>query len=169
MHWRGVFTAVGLALAIAACGQRDEEQQPAGSAVGKPALATVPGVALSDARIQLPVVAGRPGVAYFTVSQSSGAPRKIVGISVEMAGKVEMHQTMSSGSMSSMKPLGDVPLEPGKTLKFEPGGYHAMLFDLDPKLRFQDAVKLGVALDDGSNVEASAKVTTAGDGLEHPH
>lgn len=154
--------AAGLSLWLSACGGKE----PEAAATAEPAMASVPGISVSDARVQLPIVTGRPGVAYFTISQASGAPRKIVGVSVELAGKADMHQSMTDGAMASMKPLDQVALEPGKTVKFEPGGNHVMLGDLDPKLRFSDSVRLSVNLDDGSKAEAAAKVTVAGDGLD---
>jgi copper(I)-binding protein len=163
MGLRRILGLGACALALASCGEK-----PAGQpATAEPALTSVAGIVLSDARLQLPVVQGRPGVAYFTIGQTSGAARTVAAVSVEMVGKTEMHQTMTGGSMSSMKPLKTVALGPGTTVKFEPGGNHVMLFDLDPKLRFQDSVKLTVELDDGSKAEAKASVTTAGDGLEN--
>lgn len=127
------------------------------------ATAETPGIALSDARVQLPIVSGRPGAAYFTLNQASGAPRKLVGVAVDLAGRAEMHETKGG----SMAPVEEVPLEPGKAVKFEPGGLHVMLFDLDPKLRFQKEVALTITLDDGGKATAQAPVTTVAETMEH--
>ena len=127
------------------------------------ATVETPGIALSDARVQLPIVSGRPGAAYFTLNQASGAPRKLIGVAVDLAGRAEMHETKGG----SMAPVEEVPLEPGKAVKFEPGGLHVMLFDLDPKLRFQKEVALTITLDDGGKATAQAPVTTVAETMEH--
>ena len=152
---------MAIALALTACGEAPTAPVPGETAGATPENA--PGIALTDARVQLPIVSGRPGVAYFTVSQANGAPRKLVGVSVEMAGRAEMHTTQGD----SMKPVSDVPLQPGSTIKFEPGGRHAMLFDLDPKLRFANQVDLTVTFDDGGKATVKAPVTTMAEQMEH--
>ena len=115
-----------------------------------------PGITLSEARVQLPLVSGRPGAAYFTVSQANGAPRKVVGVSVEMAGRAEMHETKGE----TMAPVKEVEIGAGKTIKFAPGGYHVMIDDLDPKLRFAKDVELTLTFDGGDKASTRAPVTT---------
>ena len=149
-----------LALTVAGCGSG--EPQPSPSQAAEAAPEAPPGITLSDARIQLPLVSGRPGAAYFTVSQANGAPRKIVGVAVEMAGRAEMHQTKGG----TMTPVGEIEVGPGKTIKFAPGGYHVMLFDLDPKLRFAKDAELTVTFDGGDKASARAPVTTMADTME---
>ena len=153
--------AMAAALLVASCS--GEASQPTPSETANAVAENTPTIALSDARVQLPVVSGRPGAAYFTLSQASGAPRKLVGVSVDLAGRAEMHETKGG----SMAPVKEVALEPGKAIKFEPGGFHVMLFDLDPKLRFQKEVALTITLDDGGKATAQAPVTTIAEAMEH--
>lgn len=153
--------AMAMALLLASCNGEAPAPQPTETA--NATAENTPAIALSDARVQLPVVSGRPGVAYFTLSQASGAPRKLVGVSVDLAGRAEMHETKGG----SMAPVEEVPLEPGKAIKFEPGGLHAMLFELDPKLRFQKEVAVTITLDDGGKATAQAPVTTIAEAMEH--
>ena len=143
-----------MALGLSACGS--QAPQPEASEVAVASPEAPPGITLSDARIQLPLVSGRPGAAYFTLSQANGAPRKVVGVAVEMAGRAEMHETKGG----TMVPVSEVEVGPGKTIKFAPGGYHVMLFDLDPKLRFSKDAELTVTFDGGDKASARAPVTT---------
>ena len=165
MRGKAVLTivAAGMALALASCGST--EPQPAPSDAAMPSPEAPPGITLSDARIQLPLVSGRPGAAYFTVSQANGAPRKIVAVAVEMAARAEMHETKGG----TMAPVSQVPVGAGKTVKFTPGGYHAMLFDLDPKLRFAKDAELTVTFDGGDKASARAPVTTMQETMEMNH
>jgi len=161
MRAMGLMTAAAAALLAISCNREAPQPQP--TATAKATAENTPTIALSDARVQLPVVSGRPGAAYFTLSQASGAPRKLVGVAVELAGRAEMHETKGG----SMAPVEDVPLEPGKAVKFEPGGFHVMLFDLDPKLRLQKKVALTITFDDGGKATAQAPVTTIAEAMEH--
>ena len=155
--------AASWTLALAGCGSN--EAQPSPREVTQPAPDAPPGITLSEARIQLPLVSGRPGAAYFTVSQANGAPRKVVGVAVEMAGRAEMHETKGE----TMAAVGEVEIGAGKTIKFAPGGYHVMLFDLDPKLRFASEVELTLTFDGGDKASARAPVTTMQEAMEMAH
>ena len=158
-----VLTASAGALALGLGGCDGGTPAPQASPTAQVVPENPPGIVLSDARIQLPAVSGRPGAAYFTVSQASGAPRSIAGVTVAMVGRTELHETMKSGGASSMKPLKTVPLASGQSVAFEPGGRHVMLFDLDPKLRFEDQTDLTVRFDNGDEARAKARVTTVND------
>ena len=157
----GTVLAGGLMLGLAACGEAPEVPPEKVAATAAPEAP--PGISLSDARVQLPAVSGRPGVAYFTISQSSGPPRTVAGVTVELAGRAELHETMRKGEAMTMEPVETVPLESGTSVEFAPGGKHVMLFDLDPKLRFEDSVQLTVTFDGGDKATAQAKVTTVND------
>ena len=157
------FAATALALALAGCGSNAPAPSPSETAEAGPEAP--PGITLSDARVQLPLVSGRPGAAYFTVSQANGAPRKVVGVAVEMAGRAEMHETKGG----TMAPVTELEIGPGKTIKFAPGGYHVMLFDLDPKLRFSKDAELTVTFDGGDKASARAPVTTMQEQMEMEH
>ena len=118
-------------------------------------------VAVTDARVQLPVIAGRPGVAYFTVV-GGGADTHLTGISSPVIKRIELHDTMSGGGMMRMTPLAQVPVN--RELRFARGGKHAMLFGIDPKLRAGDKVKLVLAFAPAGEVSAEAEVTKLGGG-----
>ena len=152
-----------MALGLSACGS--QAPQPEASEAAADAPDAPPGITLSDARIQLPLVSGRPAAAYFTVSQANGAPRKVVGVAVELAGRAEMHETRGG----TMAPVSAVEVGPGKTIKFAPGGYHVMLFDLDPKLRFSKDAELTLTFDGGDKASARAPVATMADTMEMEH
>ncbi|MET0180882.1 MAG: copper chaperone PCu(A)C [Novosphingobium sp.] len=169
---RSAVAAAALTLAVAGCDAGAPEPEPTAAAEAAPAMPR--GIALSDARVQLPAVSGRPGVAYFTLSPSAGAPQAIAGVAVALVGRTEMHETVTKNAKSTMKPVTSVPLVAGETVSFAPGGLHAMLFDLDPKLRFEDATELTVTFDSGDKVTVPAKVTTinaimVGEGTEDSH
>ncbi len=153
-----------LALALTGCGEKAPQEPAAASSSADATPENAPGIALTDAIVQLPVVAGRPGVAYFTVSQGNGAPRKVAAVHVDGAGRAEMHESKMENGVSSMSPVKEVALEPGKTVEFKPGGFHVMLFDVADTLKAGGTTELTITLDNGDKATVVAKVTSPGGG-----
>jgi copper(I)-binding protein len=163
-----------LALALTACSKTPQDA-PVDAASASTAPVAIgpsgaPGIALTAAVIQLPLVSGNPGVAYFTVSQASGAARKLVGVSVDGAGRAEMHQSKTAGGVSSMDEVKAVAIAPGKNVEFKPGGYHVMLFEVDKALKPGMTRELTATFDNGDKTTVLAKVqsgTGGGAPMDH--
>jgi len=84
--------------------------------------------------IRLPAVPGRPAAGYFEL-RIEGDRGALVSVTSPQAGRVEMHETRMSGTMSSMRPVRRVAVRNGENLVFAPGGRHLMIYDLDPVVR----------------------------------
>ena len=117
------------------------------------------------ATIRLPLAPGRPGVGYLMlpVRGNRGA---LVSVTSPRIGRIELHETMSSGGMSSMRPLGRIPVRDGQLIAFAPTGRHLMLFEMDPTLRAGDRVLLSFNFERGEPQDVTATVTT-GDARGH--
>lgn len=156
-----------LVIALAACSPQaspsPEASESVAAVIDGPTAA--PGFSLSDARVQLPAVPGRPGVAYFTLSASGGAKGALVAVHVDHFARAEMHESKMEGGMMTMDPVKSVDIAPGKPVTFAPGGYHVMLFDGDGGLKAGDTVELTATLDSGDKITAQAKVAGAGDDM----
>ena len=126
-----------------------------------------PEVAVEDARVQLPAVPGRPGTAYFTLT-STNEPTKLVAVESPRIERIELHETVTEGGLSKMRPLQDTTFQQG-SLAFTPGGKHAMLFGIDPALKAGDKVTLTFRLEpmpEPVTVEAEVKAFGA-EGMSH--
>jgi copper(I)-binding protein len=78
-----------------------------------------------------PTAAGRPvGVAYLSITNNGTAPDTLTGVGSTLAASVQMHQTSVSEGMARMRPLTELTIAPGQTVKIEPGGIHLMLMGL---------------------------------------
>jgi periplasmic copper chaperone A len=98
------------------------------------------------------------GAGYLTIENKGSAVDKLVSVSGDAAGKIEIHEMATVDGVMKMRPL-DKPLaiEPGKTVKLAPGGYHLMLQELKGPfkegekvpvtLQFEKAGKVNVSLD----------------------
>jgi hypothetical protein len=98
------------------------------------------------------------GGGYLTIENKGAAPDRLIGGSADVAGKVEVHEMAMNNGVMTMRPLDKgLTIEPGKTVKLAPGGYHLMLFDLKSPLKkgdklpvtleFEKAGKVAIALD----------------------
>ena len=86
------------------------------------------------ANIRLPAVPGRPAAGYFEL-RIDGDRGALVSVTSPQAGRIEMHETMSAGNISSMRPVRRIAVHDGQDLVFTTGGRHLMIYDLDPAVR----------------------------------
>lgn len=146
------------ALSLGAC-----QQQPAETAEGTAAPDAKPGLAVTEGRLILPVVAGNPAGIYFTLANTGDKAGTLAAVSIDGAAKAEMHET-KGGQMS---PVPSVEVPAGGTVKFEPGALHVMAFELDAKLAAGGTTEMTLTFADGDKLSAPLKIEarTGGDGM----
>jgi len=144
-------------LALGGCHRNTAGEAPA-------APLTQAGVLVTGGRLVLPAVPGRPAAAYFTLSNQSSAPASITQVTVEHAGKAEMHTTTKT-SMDALPRL-DVPA--GESVLFAPGGKHVMVFDLAPSVVAGSAVEVTFTSAAGKRITGQLQVEAAGGGMGSP-
>ena len=125
----------------------------------RPAASTV---LTRNATVRLPAVPGGPAAGYFTVSASPDHVA-LTSVSSPKAARIEMHETMNVGSMSSMRPLDRIPIRDGEDIMFAPGGRHLMLFGLDPALKPGDKIPLNLRFAKNGVAAVSARVIGPGE------
>jgi periplasmic copper chaperone A len=98
------------------------------------------------------------GTGYFTIENKGTTADKLVGVSGEVSDKIEVHEMSMNNGVMKMRPVdGGLTIEPGKTVKLGPNGYHLMIMDLKSPLKqggkvpvtleFEKAGKVAVTLD----------------------
>ena len=98
------------------------------------------------------------GGGFLTIENKGSSPDKLVGVSADVADKVEVHEMAMDGGLMKMRPVeGGLTIDPGKTVKLAPGGLHLMMMDLKSPLKqgdklpvtlqFEKAGKVAVTLD----------------------
>ena len=111
--------------------------------------------------VRLAAAPGRPAVAYFTL-HGGPADSTLVAVHTEFSIRAEMHQSMTNGGMSEMKPLDHVALPAGGKVEFKPGGMHVMLFDMNPVIKPGKTITLQFTFADGNRYEYDAMVIAPG-------
>jgi copper(I)-binding protein len=98
------------------------------------------------------------GAGYLTIENKGTTADKLIGSSADVAGKVELHEMAMNDGVMKMRPVeGGLTIDPGKTVKLAPSGYHLMIMDLKSPLKqgekvpvtleFEKAGKVAVTLD----------------------
>jgi periplasmic copper chaperone A len=103
------------------------------------------------------------GSGYLTIENKGTAPDRLVGISADIAGKVEVHEMAMNNGVMTMRPLDKgLTIDPGKTVKLAPGGYHLMLFDLKSPLKQGDMLPITLEFEKAGKVKVSLDVESLG-------
>lgn len=153
--------ASAAALSLAGC--QGQETAPAPEVTASaPAPDAKPGISVSDAVLLLPVVAGRPGAAYFTVTNNGAAATSLAAVHIDGAATTELHETIGG----KMEPLGEVALAPGATVKFERGGKHVMAFDLSEPLISAPSAEMTLIFAGGDKISVPIKVQKMTGGMQ---
>ncbi|QJB68955.1 copper chaperone PCu(A)C [Parasphingorhabdus halotolerans] len=103
-----IFSALTASVFLASCGQGD--------------------VLFADnAVINLSPVEGNPASGYMDL-HGGRLDVELVGVTSDDVLRMEMHETVEENGMATMKPIKSVKIPRGKTVKFEPGGKHLMVW-----------------------------------------
>jgi periplasmic copper chaperone A len=100
---------------------------------------------------------------YLTVGNKGSAPDRLIGGSADVAGKVEVHEMTMTNGVMKMRPLENgLTIEPGKTVKLAPGGYHLMMFDLKSPLKKGDKLPMTLEFEKAGKVAVTLDVQGVG-------
>lgn len=96
---------------------------------------------------------------FGTIENTGDEPLRIVAADAELAGMVELHETItqSDGSSVMQEVEGGFTIPAGEELALEPGGNHIMLMDLDREILPGDEIVVTVTTADGAEHEFTAQ------------
>ncbi|MGH6771072.1 MAG: copper chaperone PCu(A)C [Xanthobacteraceae bacterium] len=73
---------------------------------------------------------------YMTITNKGTTSDRLIGGSLEGAGRFELHETKMEGDMARMRGLPKgLEIKPGQIVKLAPGGYHVMFTGLKQPLK----------------------------------
>lgn len=94
---------------------------------------------------------------FGTLTNDSDSDIHLVGGSSEIAGKIEIHETVETdGAMAMREADGGLAIPANGSLTLDPGGDHLMLMDLREPINAGDTVVVTLEFGDGSTKEVSA-------------
>jgi copper(I)-binding protein len=105
----------------------------------------------------------KTGGGYLTIENKGAASDRLIGGSADVAGKIEVHEMAMNNGVMTMRPLDKgLTIEPGKTVKLAPGGYHLMMSDLKSPLKQGDKVPVTLEFEKAGKVKLSLDVQGVG-------
>jgi periplasmic copper chaperone A len=110
--------------------------------------------------------------AYFVIHNKGSEADRLLGASTPVAGKAELHEHVHADGVMKMQQVQDVVIPAGGEVKFEPMGYHVMLFELKQQAKDGERFPLTLTFEKAGKVEvqvAVQKEAPAGHehGMEH--
>jgi periplasmic copper chaperone A len=102
-------------------------------------------------------MAGREGVVYLTITDT-GAPDALTGVTTPVAAEAALHRSFDDHGVMKMRPVGPLPIEPGKPITLAPGGYHIMLMGLNRALKQGDSFPVTLSFAKAGQVTVTAIV-----------
>lgn len=106
-----------------------------------------------------PAAAGTNGAGFFTVTNKGKAADTLKSVETPAAKKVEIHKTsMANGVMSMQRLDAGLPLKPGESVTFAPGGYHLMLIGLSKATKAGDVIPATLVFASGARLKVEFPV-----------
>jgi copper(I)-binding protein len=102
-----------------------------------------------------------PSAGYFTVHAGS-EPVTLRDVTTDAAVRVEMHDSVMTKGMMSMKKIDSVDIPAKGVLKFEPGGRHLMLWKVNPTVAATGKITLTLIFSNGDRILIDAAVQKMG-------
>ncbi len=103
------------------------------------------------------------GAGYFTLTNTGSTPDRLVGVTCEAAGQVEIHEMAMVNGVMRMRPLKNgIELKPGETVELKSGAYHMMMLDLKRPLKAGEMVKGTLTFEKAGKVDIEYVVGSIG-------
>lgn len=95
---------------------------------------------------------------YMVIRNLGHTPDYLVEVVTDVANRVEIHQTVTSGDVMQMQPINRLEIPAQSTVRLAPGGYHIMLIGLNRTLNPGDSIRLKLRFEQSGEIEITAAV-----------
>ncbi len=103
------------------------------------------------------------GTGYLTIENKGTSADKLVGVTGDVSPKIEVHEMSMNNGVMKMRPVeGGLTIDPGKTVKLAPNGYHLMIMDLKSPLKQGDKLPLTLQFEKAGKVAVTLDVQGVG-------
>jgi copper(I)-binding protein len=102
------------------------------------------------------------GAAYMTLRNTGRDADRLVSASMPIARAVELHTHIRDGEVMRMRPVADIPIPAGQTVRLRPGGLHVMLIGLTEPLRQSTTVPLTLRFERAGETTVQLEIQAAG-------
>ena len=109
------------------------------------------------------------GAGFMSLRNAGAQPDRLLSAASPIARVAELHTHIRDGDVMRMRPVTDIPLPAGETVRLRPGGLHVMLIGLNEPLRQGAEVPLTLRFERAGEVRVMLAVEAAGARGGHHH
>ena len=126
-------------------------------------------IQISDAWIRASAVGQSSGAGYMMITNKSPAPDRLVSASSPVAGRVELHTTITEGGAAKMVEIKDVVIPATGTAMFTPTGNHVMFMQIKGPFKEGEVIPVTLKFEHAgeTKVDFAVKPTTYTPGGGH--
>jgi len=105
---------------------------------------------------------------YLKLTNTGTTPDRLIGMSVAVSDRVEVHEMATVEGVMKMRPVKDgLEIEPGQSVELKPGGLHLMMLDLKRQLQQGQRVKGTLVFEKAGKVDIEFAVEGIGGAPAH--
>ena len=97
-----------------------------------------------------------------TIKNNGSAADRLVGGSIDIADRFQMHAMTMEDGVAKMRELSDVEIKPGQVIEFKPGGSHVMFVNLKRPLNKGDHISGTLVFEHAGKVTVEYSVESVG-------
>jgi copper(I)-binding protein len=101
-------------------------------------------------------------IGYMTIKNNGTTPDRLIGGSVEVAERFQLHAKTMENGIAKMRDLSAIDIKPGQTIEFKPGGSHAMFVNLKHALNKGEQIKGTLIFEHAGTVQIQYSVEGIG-------
>jgi hypothetical protein len=94
---------------------------------------------------------------YFTLENNGSEADTLYAVKTDIAKMVQIHETYSNGDVMGMRKIGKIIVEPGSSVKLEPGGMHIMVMRLKRDIKIGDEIDFIFYFRNADNISITAE------------
>jgi len=97
-----------------------------------------------------------------SISNEGSVPDRLVSAVCPVATSTELHADTNVNGVMRMRPITDIPIAPGQTVKLTPGGMHLMLMGTNKRLVRGSTIACTLTFQNAGPVDIELLVRSAG-------
>jgi len=101
-------------------------------------------------------------IGYMTIKNNGSNPDRLVGGSIEVADRFQLHAMTMEDGIAKMRELSDIEIKPGQSIEFKPGGDHVMFVSLKHPLSKGDHISGTIVFEHAGKVNVEYSVESLG-------
>jgi copper(I)-binding protein len=101
-------------------------------------------------------------IGYMTIKNNGTTPDRLVGGSIDVADRFQLHAMTMEDGIAKMRELSDIEIKPGQSVEFKPGGDHVMFVNLKRPLSKGDHLSGTLVFERAGKVNVEYSVESLG-------